>query len=443
MRRTLTQTQSIALGFFCMIVIGTLLLMCPFSSRTGIAVSPLDALFTAASASCVTGFVVCDTYTQWSLFGQLVILVLVQIGGLGFMTIATLFSFLLRRKISLRQRGILQESMNSNQIGGMVRLVWLVLKGTLLFEGVGAVLLSIRFVPMLGFGTGIYYGIFHAVSAFCNAGFDLMGRFSPYSSMVQFRDDWFVNLVLIVLMVMGGIGFLVWKDVCTWKWHWKQYTLNTKIVLTVSGILLFGGAALFALLEWNGVFADQPAGKKVLSALFASAAVRTAGFSTVDLAGFSDSSRLLHFFLMFIGGSPGSTTGGIKTTTLAVLFLGVLASIQHKEDMNVFHRRLEDDAVKRASAITVINLGLALSAGMLICSVEHVPMMDALLESFSAISTAGMSIGITRNLHVVSQVVLIFMMFCGRVGSLSFALSFAERKRQAPVRQPEEKISIG
>ncbi len=441
--RTFTQTQIIALGFFIMIVSGTLLLMCPFSSRSGTMANPLDALFTATSASCVTGLVTCDTYRQWSLFGQLVILGLIQIGGLGFMTIATLFSFLLRRKISLRERGILQESVNSNQIGGIVRLVRMILKGTFFFEGIGAVLLSVRFVPMLGAAEGIYYGIFHSVSAFCNAGFDLMGRYEPYSSLVRFQDDWLVNLVMIALIVTGGIGFLVWNDLWLHRWHWGKYTLHTKIVLVVTAVLLLGGAVLFYLLEGNALFADQTAAGKLWSSLFASATVRTAGFNTADVAGFSDSSKLLHILLMVVGGSPGSTAGGIKTTTLAVLFIGVWANMNHREDMDVFHRRLEDDAVKRASAILMINVSMALAAAMLICTADRVPMMDAMFETFSAIGTVGMTTGITRGLNVFSRVVLIFMMYCGRVGSLSFALSFAQRKRTAPVRQPEEKISIG
>ena len=239
-KKTFTQTQIIALGFFLMIAAGTLLLLCPFSSRTG-NVPVLDALFTATSASCVTGLVTVDTYSQWSRFGQVVILILIQIGGLGFMTIATLFSFFLRRKISLRERGILQESMNSDRIGGIVRLVRLVLKGTLLCEGLGALLLSFRFVPLLGWGEGLFYSIFHAVSAFCNAGFDLMGRYAPYDSLVRFQADPLVNGVLIALIVMGGIGFLVWQDVVAYRWHWKEYTMQTKLVLTVTAVLLLGG----------------------------------------------------------------------------------------------------------------------------------------------------------------------------------------------------------
>lgn len=442
-RKTFTQTQIIALGFFLMVLVGTLLLMCPFATRTGVSARPLDALFTATSASCVTGLVTCDTYRTWSLFGQLVILMLIQIGGLGFMTIATLFSFILRRKISLRERGILQESVNSSQIGGIVKLTRMILKGTLLVEGSGAVLLSIRFIPVLGPAEGIYYGIFHSVSAFCNAGFDLMGRFEAYSSLVQFQTDWFVNLVLIALIVTGGIGFLVWKDLCEHTWHWRKYTLHTKIVLTMTFILLFGGALCFWLLEKNALFAGLDAKGTFWSCMFASATARTAGFNTVDVAALSDSSKLFNILLMVVGGSPGSTAGGIKTTTLGVLFIGVWANVRHEEDAAVFGRRLEDDAVKRASAILMINVSMALTASVLICSLNQVPMMDAMFEAFSAIGTVGMTTGITRGLNVFSKLLLIFMMYCGRVGSLSFALSFAERKRIVPVRQPEEKISIG
>ena len=245
-------------------------MLCPFSSRNG-SVPVLDALFTATSASCVTGLVTVDTYTQWSRFGQVVILILIQIGGLGFMTIATLFSFFLRRKISLRERGILQESMNSDRIGGIVRLVRLVLKGTLLCEGLGAFLLAFRFVPLLGWGEGLFYSVFHAVSAFCNAGFDLMGRYAPYDSLVRFQTDPLVNGVLIALIVMGGIGFLVWQDVVAYRWHWKEYTMQTKLVLTVTAVLLLGGALGIWLLERHRLFAGQAPAIQLLEALFASA----------------------------------------------------------------------------------------------------------------------------------------------------------------------------
>ena len=441
-KKTFTQTQIIALGFFLMIAAGTLLLLCPFSSRNG-SVPVLDALFTATSASCVTGLVTVDTYTQWSRFGQVVILILIQIGGLGFMTIATLFSFFLRRKISLRERGILQESMNSDRIGGIVRLVRLVLKGTLLCEGLGALLLSFRFVPLLGWGEGLFYSIFHAVSAFCNAGFDLMGRYAPYDSLVRFQTDPLVNGVLIALIVMGGIGFLVWQDVVAYRWHWKEYTMQTKLVLTVTAVLLLGGTLGIWLLERHRLFAGQAPAIQLLEALFASASVRTAGFNTVDLAGLSEGTKLFHLFFMLVGGSPGSTAGGIKTTTLAVLVLGVRSNVRHEADINVFGRRLEEDAVKRASAILMINLTLALVASLWICSADGMSAMDAMFEAFSAIGTVGITVGITRDLGLVSRLLIIFLMYCGRVGSLSFALSFSQRKRPAPVRQPVEKIAVG
>lgn len=285
--------------------------------------------------------------------------------------------------------------------------------------------------------------MFHAVSAFCNAGFDLMGRYAPYDSLVRFQTDPLVNGVLIALIVVGGIGFLVWQDLVTYRWRWKEYSMQTKLVLTVTAVLLLGGALGFWLLERHALFAGQPLGTQLLEALFASASVRTAGFNTADVAGFSDGTKLLHLFFMLVGGSPGSTAGGIKTTTLAVLVLGVRSNVRHEADINVFGRRLEEDAVKRASAILMINLTLTVAASLWICSADGMPVIDAMFEAFSAIGTVGMTAGITRDLGLVSRLLLIFLMYCGRVGSLSFALSFSQRKRPAPVRQPVEKIAVG
>lgn len=442
-RKNFTQTQIIALGFLIMIVVGTLLLMCPFSSRSGVPAKPLDAIFTATSASCVTGLITCDTYTQWTLFGQIVIITLIQIGGLGFMTIATLFSFMLRRKISLRERGILQESINGMQIGGILRLVKMILKGTLLFEGAGAALLAVRFVPRFGPAKGLYYSVFHSISAFCNAGFDLMGFYEPYSSLVWFQEDGLVNATLIMLIVVGGIGFLVWQDLLEHRLNWRKYSLHTKIVLSVTAILLFGGAFVFWLLERNALFAELSFSGAFWSSMFASATARTAGFNTIDVAAMSEGSKLWNIMLMVVGGSPGSTAGGIKTTTIAAIFIGVWANIRHEEHMHIFGRRLEEDAVRRASAIITINVTAALVSAILIAALDSVPMIDAMFETFSAIGTVGMTTGITRDLNVLSKAILIVMMYCGRLGSLSFALSFTERKRIAPVQQPAEQIPIG
>lgn len=442
-RHHISQTQFIAYGFLSIIIIGTVLLMLPVSNRDGQAEGFLNCLFTATSASCVTGLVVADTWSQWSLFGQLVILMMIQIGGLGFITIGVFISIILRRKIGLKERGLLQESVNTLQIGGVVRLAKRIIKGTCLFEGLGALLLSLRFIPRYGFGRGLFYGIFHSISAFCNAGFDLMGNQEPYSSFTAYYDDWLVNLVLMSLIIIGGIGFIVWDDLYRNRLHFRKYLLHTKIVLVSTGILVFGGGILFYLLERNNLLAGMSFSGRVLSSLFCSVTARTAGFNTTDTAALTDGSRLLTIILMFIGGSPGSTAGGIKTTTVAVLFLCVHSNIKQTYGVNVFGRRLEEVAIKRAGTILTINLFLALSASLTIMAIQPLGFSDILFETFSAIGTAGMTTGITRALHPLSRFIIIILMYCGRIGSLSFALAFVQSRRKPHVEQPLETINVG
>lgn len=417
--------------------------MLPWASRDGQSVSFLDALFTATSASCVTGLIVADTWTQWTLFGQMVIITMIQIGGLGFITVGVFVSIVLRRKIGLKERGLMQESMSALQIGGIVKLAKKIILGTFLFEMIGAVLLAIRFVPQFGFWRGVFYGFFHSISAFCNAGFDLMGSSEAYSSFVAYYDDWLVNLVIMSLIVIGGIGFIVWDDVSKKRLHVRKYLLQTKLVLLSTAILLFGGALLFYLFERNTVMADMSVSGKILTSLFGSVTARTAGFNTVDVAAMSDGGKLLTVILMFIGGSPGSTAGGIKTTTVVVLLLYVVSNIKRTYGVNVFGRRLEDDAIKRASSIFTINLFLALGASLLIMGIQPLALSDVLFETFSAIGTVGMTTGITRDLLPVSRVVIILLMYCGRIGSLSFALAFTQQKKVAHVKQPVERITVG
>lgn len=443
MRSHLTQTQFIAYGFIGVILTGTLLLMLPVSSKSG-TVSPfLNCLFTATSASCVTGLIVYDTWTHWSVFGQLVIITLIQIGGLGFITIGVFLSMVLRRKIGLKERGLMQESVNTLQIGGMVRLAKKIIIGTVLFEGTGALILALRFIPEHGIIKGIYYGIFHAISAFCNAGFDLMGWQGEYSSLVNFYDDWVVNLVIMSLIVIGGIGFVVWDDVSRKGLKVHKYMLHTKIVLLTTFVLVFGSAWLFYRFEQNNLLVGMNTSGKILTSLFSSVTARTAGFNTTDTASLTDASKLLTVILMFIGGSPGSTAGGVKTTTIIVMYLYLWSTIQRTYGANAFGRRLEDDAIKRASTIFIINLTLALGASVYIMASQQLPMSDVLFETFSAIGTVGMTTGITRALTPMSRLTIIFLMYCGRVGSLSFALSFTQHKRVAHVQQPVERITIG
>lgn len=442
-RHLLSQTQYIAYGFFILILIGTGLLMLPIANRSGESLGLIDALFTATSASCVTGLVVADTWSQWTLFGQIVIICLIQIGGLGFITIGVFVSIVLRRKIGLRQRGLMQESTSALKIGGIVRLAKRIVLGTCIFEGTGAVLLSIRFVPQYGWLKGIFYSIFHAVSAFCNAGFDLMGHQQPYNSLSAYYDDWLVNLVIMLLIIIGGIGFIVWDDIYRNKWHVRKYLLQTKVVLLTTMILVFGGGGLFYLLERNALIADMNASGKILTSLFSSVTARTAGFNTVDTAALSDGSKLLTLILMFIGGSPGSTAGGVKTTTIMVLLLYIHSNVKRSYSIDIFGRRLEEEAVKRAGAICTINLALALAVSLAVMAIQPLSLADTLFETFSAIGTVGMTTGITRDLLPLSRLLVAFLMYCGRIGSMSFALAFTRQKRAAHVKNPVETISVG
>ena len=417
--------------------------MLPISSKSGEFTGFLEAVFTATSATCVTGLIVVDTFTHWSLFGQIVILIMIQIGGLGFVTFGVFGMSVLRKKIGLRERELVHESLNSMYLGGSVELVKYVVFGTFLIEGIGALILSVRFIPELGVFRGIYYGIFHSVSAFCNAGFDLMGFKGQYSSLCSYSDDIVVNVVIISLIVIGGLGFLVWEDVRKNKLKFSKYMLHTKIVITFTAILLIGGTVFFYFSESGGALANMSFKEKVLSSLFSAVTPRTAGFNTIDTAALSESGKLMTVILMFIGGSPGSTAGGIKTTSFAAILLFVISYIKKEKECRVFKRSFENDIVKKASTVLFVNLFLALLGMMILTLINNVSAIDAAVETFSAISTVGMSTGITRDINAFSKVILIFLMFCGRIGSLSFALSFSERKKVPDIKYSKEDILIG
>lgn len=443
MVKRLSRVQTIALGFLLIIAVGTMLLMLPAASKSGQSAGFLNAFFTATSSTCVTGLVVVDTYTSWSFLGQVIILLLIQIGGLGFITIGVCFSIFLKRRIGLKERNLIQESMNTLQIGGTVRLVLKIVRYALIFEGVGALLLMIRFIPQFGIAEGIWYGIFHSISAFCNAGFDLMGKFEPYSSLMLYRDDVLVNLVVMALIVIGGIGFIVWDDISKHKWKIKRYMLHTKIVLAMTFILIAGGSLCFYLSEYQNL-ASFEIKEQVLASVFGAVTPRTAGFNTIDTASYTEAGRMLTIVLMFIGGSPGSTAGGIKTTTMMVILLYVWSTLRNKSGLNIFGRRLDEDSIKKAATVFFINLLLAAVCCLTMSGVEKsLPLSDIFMEVFSAIGTVGISTGITRDISTLSKYMLIFLMYCGRIGSMSFALSFTERRHNASVKLPVERITIG
>lgn len=434
----LNALQVLALGFALIILAGALLLMLPIANRGGRTIPFINALFTSASAACVTGLVVYDTATEFTFFGQLVILLLIQIGGLGFMTVGGWVLSLLRRRIGLVGRTFLMESVSSLQLGGVVRLVRRIALCTGIFEGAGALLLSIRFIPAFG-PRGIWYALFHSVSAFCNAGFDLMGG---YNSFTGYAEDPLVCLTLMTLIVVGGVGFIVWDDLAECKLHFKEYRLHTKLVLCATGILIFSGGALFLLIEGGNTMASLSPGGKVLAALFQSVTCRTAGFNTVDTASLSGAGKGLSIFLMFVGAGAGSTAGGVKITTFAVLVLATVSYARGYEDINAFNRRLEKRALQRCcSSATLYLFGTLLGAFLLL--LQGLPMEDVLFEAFSATGTVGLSTGVTRALSGFSRLVVILMMYSGRLGSLSVAIALAEKKLRVAARNPEEKILIG
>lgn len=438
-----SSTRVIALGFALIILAGAFLLSLPIATRTG-SPNAMAALFTATSATCVTGLAVADTYQNWTLFGQLVILCMIQVGGLGFMTIGVYISVLLKRRIGLQERETLHESVNTLEIAGVVRLVKSIVKGALCIELLGAALLSIRFIPKFGLAKGIYFSIFHSISAFCNAGFDLMGIDEAYSSFTAFEGDILVNLVICSLILVGGIGFIVWDDIARNKWHFKRYLLHTKLALSMTLVLTVGGSLLFLVFENNTVFADMSISERLTGALFASVTPRTAGFNTVDTAAMSNAGKLLTMLYMFIGGSPGSTAGGVKTTTIVVLLFYSIAMVLNRQDINVFGRRLTDDVVKKANAVVAINFSLAAAAAVIIMAMQpQLGFADVIFEVLSAIGTTGMTMGITRDLNTVSRLIIIFLMYCGRLGSLSFALVFARKSAVNSLRLPQEKIIVG
>lgn len=441
--KNLSGMQLIAVGFFLLILAGTLLLILPVSSRTGEWTSPVIALFTATSASCVTGLILVDTYTHWSFFGQLVLLTLIQIGGLGFISIGSAVAIILRRKISLKQRGWIRESFNVLDIGGVVRLIKLVMKGAFLVEGIGALVLAVRFYPRMGLWQSIYYGIFHSISAFCNAGFDLMGKYVPYSSFTTYSDDPVVLLTLSALILIGGIGFMVWADIAKHKLSLRKYSLSSKMVLSISVVLVLGGTLLFFLIEGGGLYGGMNPADRLCNAFFSAVSPRTAGFNSTDTGALSEGGKLLTIILMFIGGGSGSTAGGVKITTVFVLLLHLRSTLLRTPGTNIFGRRIEAATITKASALLCTYLFCCLAATLVLCSVQNFFIGDALFEVISAVCTVGMTTGLTGKLNTLSRFLIAFLMYIGRLGSLSFALSFTDHKKTAHVMQPVERISIG
>ncbi len=436
--------QILAIGFALFILIGSILLSLPFASRDGQSIPFLNSLFTSTSATCVTGLVVYDTYSQFTLFGQIVILLLIQTGGLGFMIVAMMFSMLLGRRIGLRERTVLMESVSALKLGGVVRLTKKVLLMTVCLELFGAAVLSIRFIPQFGVRQGIWCALFHAVSAFCNAGFDILGRLEPYGSLTHYAGDPLVNITVMILIIVGGLGFFVWDDVTRNKHHFTKYHLHSKMMLTATGFLIVIGALLFFLLEKGHTMADMGAGERLLASLFASVTPRTAGFNTIPTGEMSSGGTLLTMVLMLIGAGPGSTGGGLKVTTVFILVLAVISRVRNSEDMNIYERRLDRRLLHKAATSASIYLLLSL-IGSLIISAQGLGVTETVYEALSAIGTVGLSTGVTTQLSAVSRIVIILLMFVGRVGSLAVATAMMTRRArtQSAVKYVSERIILG
>ena len=423
--KNLSAMKVIALTFAGIILLGAALLTLPAASRSGISCGFLPALFTATSATCVTGLSLFDTYTQWSGFGQVVIISLIQIGGLGFMSAATLFVFLLRKRIGLKQRLVMAQALSVSDMDGIVRLQKTVLKGSFAIEGIGALILFLWFLPEYGFGKALKWGVFHSISAFCNAGFDIFGCITPGASLMEFQSDPVVLLTLSALVILGGLGFLVWQDLVENR-SFRKCSVYTRLVLvTTSGLLLLGWAVI-CLLEWNnpGTLGSMTLGDKLLNGFFQSVTLRTAGFVAVDQALLTDSGKAVSMILMLIGGSSGSTAGGLKTVTFVVLVLFMAARARGRSTVCVYKRTIPQSQVLDAMTIAFLMAAMALFGGIFISATSSVSFTNALYEATSAIATVGLTAGVTGNLTIPGQLLIILYMYFGRVGVLTISMGF-------------------
>lgn len=440
----LAPVQILAMGFAAVILIGATLLTLPVSSAAGNTTSFSTALFTSTSAVCVTGLVVVDTGTYWSVFGQIVIMLLIQIGGLGFMSFATLVALFLGKKITLRERLVMQEAINSFSIQGLVRLVKYAIIGTFAIEGTGAALLAIKFIPDYGVVKGIYFGIFHAVSAFCNAGFDLIGNFQ---NLMPYQESIIVNVTIMSLIIIGGIGFVVQSEVYEIR-SFKKFSLHTKIVLITTAVLIVSGALLFFVFEFNNPDTMGPLSMKgkALSSFFASVTPRTAGFNTLDTTKMTTASKFITIILMYIGASPGSTGGGIKTTTFAILVMTVIAVIKGRQDTEVLNKRIPKDIIYRALSIVAISMTLLIIDVLILSLTEKgAQPIEIMYEATSAFGTVGLSLNFSPRLTLIGRLVITATMYIGRVGPLTLAFAFAQKlqKNNSAIKYPEDKVLIG
>lgn len=422
---SMSATKLVALCFLGIILLGTGLLMLPVSSRSGEPCQFLPALFTATSATCVTGLTPFDTWTQWSGFGQVVLLCLIEIGGLGFMSAATLVIFLFRRKVGLRQRMLIAQALSLNEMDGVVRLQRMVIFGSLGFEAAGALILTLWFWPKYGFARALQWGVFHSISAFCNAGFDIFGSMEPGSSLLLFQNDPVVLLTLGTLVVLGGLGFLVWQDIAE-KRSWKKLSVYSRLVLMATAMLIVSGWALICILEWNNpkTLGNLSVGSKLLGGLFQSVTLRTAGFDAINQAGLTQGGKAVSMVLMLIGGSSGSTAGGLKTVTFLVVLLFLGARARGRSNVTVFCRTIPQEQALNAMTISLIMVLLSVLGGIFVCATSPVSFTDGLFEAISALATVGLTAGATGLLSVPAKILIIIFMYFGRVGVLTISLGF-------------------
>ena len=437
--KRLTGPQVILLGFLVMILIGALLLCLPIATKDRQATPFIDSLFTAVSAGCVTGLIVKDTQTSWSLFGQIVIIILIQIGGMGVITMTTFFSMLTGKNIDIRSRAAMQEAVSAPNIGGIAKLTGFIVKGTILFEGIGAVLVMPVLIKDFGVAKGIWYSVFMSISAFCNAGFDLMGSTGPCSSLTYYADNPVINIVFMFLILTGGLGFLTWADIRTYGLKFKRYSTQSKVILTSEIFLILIPAIFFFLRE----FSDVPMKARILESLFCAVSPRTAGFNTIDYNDFSGAGIALTVILMLIGGAPGSTAGGMKITTVAVLCAAMISVFKREDSPALFRRRIGYDVIKSAIAVFLLDLHLFLIGSVAISVIEDLPLIQTIFECASAVATVGLTMGITSSLGAASKLILIFIMYGGRVGGLTLVFAATGRTNAIHDKYPLDHMAVG
>lgn len=435
----LSGSQTILLGFVILILAGAVLLMLPISSRSGEWTGVIDALFTSASASCVTGLVVYDTWSHWNWFGQLIILSLIQIGGMGVVTMTTLLSRIVGRKLGLQARATMQEAVSAPNLSEVLKYTKFICIGTVIFELAGAVLMSPVFIAEYGPLKGIWLSLFSSISAFCNAGFDLNGEYGPFSSMVPYMDNPLIVIVLVILILTGGLGFLTWMDIKKHGFKFYKYSTQSKLIIFMEIVLVLVPMVYL----WFGEYEDLPYGQRFLASLFQAVTPRTAGFNTTDYNSFSDTGVFITIILMLIGGAPGSTAGGMKITTIAILFFTMITVFKREKSPAIFKRRITTEAVYGAIAVFMLDVMLAVFAAMAVSRIEGVGYLKALFETASAVATVGLSMGITPNLTIASKIILIVIMYIGRVGGLTLVFAAITRRSTVNKQYPADNIAVG